>query len=276
MQVSILSALFLQTDSYLDIFDTFGHMLPDRNKAHTLPIFHRFQNLCAYNDKLVLKSYNAESDDDALPYKRAHMALLQILFVVATLGLPLRELSLVYGIVDFDDIGRYDQGNKAVLGDLLLEQIYTDWQEIRPTAQRVYLSYSFYSFHKLCQIAEKGGLKEYQLDKWGNLCFHAEDNYIPKVTVEEGLKWQLRIESVIEPYAPLGHIFLYHQNQQYHKPTTIHSKIQVPIQRDKALCKQKAHILSRGVCKNSTSISCSIRICTVSKRYSAVYEYCRV
>ncbi len=127
----------------------------------------------------------------------------------------LSELSLVYGIVDFDDIGRYDQGNKAVLGDLLLEQIYTDWQEIRPTAQRVYLSYSFYSFHKLCQIAEKGGLKEYQLDKWGNLCFHAEDNYIPKVTVEEGLKWQLRIESVIEPYAPACMAMHRHLIQHY-------------------------------------------------------------
>lgn len=114
----------------------------------------------------------------------------------------LSELSLAYGIVDFDDIGKYDQGNKAALGDLLLEQRYTDWQEIRPTAQRVYLSYSFYSFRKLCQIAEKGELKDYQLDKWGNLCFHAEDNYIPKATAEKAPKWQLRIEAVLEPYAP--------------------------------------------------------------------------
>ncbi len=114
----------------------------------------------------------------------------------------LSELSLVYGIVHFDDIGRYDLGNKVALGDLLLEQNGADWLEVRPTAQRVSLSYSFYSFRKLCQSAHRGELKDYQLDKWGNLCFHAEDNYIPKATAEEEPKWQLRIESVIEPFAP--------------------------------------------------------------------------
>lgn len=114
----------------------------------------------------------------------------------------LSELSLVYGIIHFDDIGRYDRGNKVVLGDLLLEQKSADWMEVRSTAQRVSLSYSFYSFRKLCQSAYKGELKDYQLDKWGNLCFHAEDNYISKVTAEEAPKWQLRIEAVIEPFAP--------------------------------------------------------------------------
>lgn len=114
----------------------------------------------------------------------------------------LSELSLVYGIIHFDDIGRYDRGNKVVLGDLLLEQKSADWMEVRSTAQRVSLSYSFYSFRKLCQSAYIGEIKDYQLDKWGNLCFHAEDNYIPKVTAEEAPKWQLRIEAVIEPFAP--------------------------------------------------------------------------
>ncbi|MDE7031024.1 MAG: hypothetical protein K2P63_13825 [Lachnospiraceae bacterium] len=114
----------------------------------------------------------------------------------------LSELTLVYGIVSFDDIGNYDRGNKAAVGNLLLEQEHMEWLDVRPYAQRVSLRYSFYSFHRLCQMAKRGAIRDYQQEDWGSLSFYAEDNYTPEAGVEEGSAWQLRMEYVTEPYAP--------------------------------------------------------------------------
>lgn len=114
----------------------------------------------------------------------------------------LSELTLVYGIINFNDVRDYDKGNKGVLGNLLLEQDDTEWSEFGQKAQRMSRGYSYYSFRRICRIAQDGGLTDYNQEEWGNLSFYADDNYCPDLSEEAPQDWQLRLEKVVEPYTP--------------------------------------------------------------------------
>lgn len=115
-----------------------------------------------------------------------------------------KELALVYSIISFGDIRdeAYNFGNKEAMIRIIFGQDDNAWVYTEKDMQLDNRRYAYHSFRKIRQLAEEGGLKEYQLEKWGNLAFYAEDNYCPKVVSENAPKWEKRPEQVMEPYAP--------------------------------------------------------------------------
>ena len=115
-----------------------------------------------------------------------------------------KELALVYSIISFGDIRdeAYNFGNKEAMIRIIFGQDDNAWVYTEKDIQLDNRRYAYFSFRKIRQLAEEGGLKTYQLEKWGNLAFYAEDNYCPKIVSENVPKWERRPEQVMEPYAP--------------------------------------------------------------------------